>query len=119
MCSGRTFLHFAAAYSEGCLDVLLETPGIEVDAADSKGLIPLHYATMDGGMPMCAYNLAKAMPETCVRKDAAGRTPTDAAAECNKGEVRQILTTQLALASLCMPSADGLLAIASNIVACC
>ena len=78
--------------------MLLETPGIEVDAADTKGLIPLHYATMDAGMPMCAYNLAKAMPETCVRKDAAGRTPTDAAAECNKGEVRQSLTTQLALA---------------------
>ena len=32
--------------------MLLETPGIEVDAADTKGLIPLHYATMDGGMPM-------------------------------------------------------------------
>ena len=98
--------------------MLLETPGIEVDAADTKGLIPLHYATMDGGMPMCAYNLAKAMPETCVHKDAAGRTPTDAAAECNKGEVRQILTIQLALARVCMPSAAGLLAIAFINVAC-
>ena len=83
--------------------MLLETPGIEVDAADTKGLIPLHYATMDGGMPMCAYNLAKAMPETCIRKDAAGQTPTDAAAECNKGEVRQVLTTQLALHEAACP----------------
>ena len=85
--AGRTFLHHAAAFGfEDCIDVLLSTPGINVGAADGKGLLPLHYAAVHA-QPMCAYNLAKAAPQTCLEKDNAGQTPTDAAAECDKGEV--------------------------------
>ena len=62
-------------------------PGIDVGAADEKGLLPLHYAAVHA-QPMCAYNLAKAAPQTCLQKDCAGQTPADAAAECDKGEVR-------------------------------
>ncbi len=86
--AGRSFLHHAAAFGfEECIDVLLESPGIDVGAADEKGLLPLHYAAVHA-QPMCAYNLAKAAPQTCLQKDCAGQTPADAAAECDKGEVR-------------------------------
>ncbi|EIE22840.1 hypothetical protein COCSUDRAFT_9750, partial [Coccomyxa subellipsoidea C-169] len=85
--AGRACLHHTASYGfEHCLDVLLGRPDIETDAKDCLGDTALHLAAING-FPMCAFNLTKAAPETCLIANNAGQTAIDVSVANDRGEV--------------------------------
>ena len=85
--AGRACLHHAANYGfEDCLDALLGRPEIETDARDSMGDTALHLAAVNG-FPMCAFNLTKAAPKTCLIANNAGLKAIDVAVANDRGEV--------------------------------
>lgn len=85
--AGRACLHHAANYGfENCLDALLVYPGIELDAQDSAGDTALHLAAVNG-FPMCAFNLTKAAPQTCLIANNVKETAIDVAVANDRGEV--------------------------------
>jgi hypothetical protein len=68
------------------MDILLSRPEVAVDEADNAKDTPLHLAAR-GGFPMCAFNLAKALPRTCLVLNMAGESPKDVAVAASHGEV--------------------------------
>lgn len=83
---GRTCLHYAAGCGQDeCVEVLL-TRNADPRARDLEGNVPLHLAASHG-QPMCAYNIAKACPLSCLARNLRKQTPVDLAAACERGEV--------------------------------
>lgn len=82
----RTCLHYAAGYGhEECVGLLLDA-GSDTRVRDINGDVPLHFAAIHGH-PMCAYNIAKICPATCVMRNERGQTPVCVAVACERGEV--------------------------------
>eukprot|EP00878_Enallax_costatus_P008107 GHUV01008478.1.p1 GENE.GHUV01008478.1~~GHUV01008478.1.p1 ORF type:complete len:356 (+),score=151.08 GHUV01008478.1:628-1695(+) len=89
---GRCCLHYAAAYGhEECIDTLLAKGSSDaVRVRDINGDLPLHLAAQKG-QPMCAYNIAKACPASCLVKNKRNQTPVVLAASAARGEVLNAL----------------------------
>ncbi|GIL80564.1 hypothetical protein Vretimale_16013 [Volvox reticuliferus] len=82
----RTCLHYAAGYGhEECVSLLLEHHS-DTRVRDANGDVPLHFAAIHGH-PMCAYNITKAGPSTCLTRNFRGQTPVEVAVACERGEV--------------------------------
>lgn len=76
------------------MDILLARPQLEVDMQDEAGDTALHLAARSG-FPMCAFNLAKALPRTCLSLNKAGQSPKDVAVTANHGEVSDLFAVVL------------------------
>ncbi len=94
------------------MDLLLQRAA-DAKARDGNGDVALHFAAIHGHA-MCAYNIAKACPASCLAKNACGQTPVDVAVACERGEVLNALLLacagdggELAVAAMRRLLADG------------
>ncbi|XP_022687869.1 transient receptor potential cation channel subfamily A member 1 homolog [Varroa jacobsoni] len=92
---GMTALHLAAAAGhEGVVRMLLNSTGINVDAATvNEGMYPLHFAAQGGHLAVASLILSRAEQQlSCV--DKMGRTPLHVAAAAGKREMVGLLHSQ-------------------------